>query len=122
MVIPLRTSAFHHQLYLYMKKKRWQLEICVDYRALNKITIKYLFPILTIDEILDELLESKLFTKLELQARYHHIRTHESDIHKIAFHTHEGYYEFVVMRFYLFNTPATFQIIMNALLKHFFKL
>ncbi|GJX82276.1 putative reverse transcriptase domain-containing protein [Tanacetum coccineum] len=102
---------------LFVKKKDGSFRMCIDYRELNKLTVKNRYPLPRIDDLFDQLQGSSVYSKIDLRSGYHQLRVHEEDIAKTTFRTRYGHYKFQVMPFGLTNAPTIFMDLMNRVCK-----
>jgi hypothetical protein len=106
-------------LVLFVKKKDGTLRLCIDFRQLNKVTVKNKYPLPRIDDLFDQLKDAKIFLKIDLRSGYHQVRIKDEDISKTAFRIRYGHYEFTVVSFGLSNAPVVFMCLMNGVFRDY---
>ena len=102
---------------LFVKNNDGSMRLCIDYRELNKVTIRNQYPLLRIDDLFDQLQGAKVFSKIDLRSCYHQLRVHDEDVPKTAFRTQYWHFEFLVMPFALTNVPFAFMDLMNRIFR-----
>jgi hypothetical protein len=104
---------------LFVKKKDGTLRLCIDFRQLNKVTVKNKYPLPRIDDLFDQLKDEKIFSKIDLRSGYHQVRIKYEYINKTSFQTRYGHYEFTVVPFGLSNAPIVFMCLMNGIFREY---
>jgi hypothetical protein len=104
---------------LFVKKKDGTLILCIDFRQLNKVTVKNKYPLPRIDDLFYQFKDAKIFSKIDLRSGYHQVRIKEEDISKTSFRTRYGHYEFTVVPFGLSNAPAIFMCLINGVFRRY---
>ena len=102
---------------LFVKKKDGTLRLCVDYRKLNKMTVKNKYLLPKINDLFEQLKGTSIFSKIDLRSGYHQLRIKDADVHKTKFRMRYGHYEFLVMPFGLTNALAAFMDLMNRVFR-----
>jgi hypothetical protein len=106
-------------LVIFVKKKDGSLRLCIDYRDLNRSTVKNRYPMPWIDDLFDQMKGAAIFSKIDMRSGYHQLRIKEGDIPKTAFQTQFGHYKFVVVPFGLTNAPTIFMSLMNGVFQKY---
>ncbi|KAL4367585.1 hypothetical protein GQ457_05G021690 [Hibiscus cannabinus] len=102
---------------LFVKKNDGSMRLCIDYRQLNRVTIKNKYPLPRVADLFDQLKDASVFLKIDLRSGYYQMRVKDADVPKTTFRTRYGHFEFLVMPFGLKNAPATFMDLMNRIFK-----
>ena len=102
---------------LFVKKRDGTFRLCIDYRQLNKLTVKNKYPLPRIDDLFDQLKGASIFSKIDLRSGYHQLKIKNTDVHNMVFRTRYGHYEFLVMSFGLTNAPTAFMDLMNRVFR-----
>jgi hypothetical protein len=104
---------------LFVRKEDGKLLLCIDYRKLNKMTIKNKYPLPRIDDMFDEVRGATIFSKIDLHSGYHQARIKDKDNYKTTFRERYGHYEFVIIPFGMTNAPTSFMCLMNNVLSKY---